>query len=78
MSLHRQDSIWDNPDKFVPERWFGEQPSAEKLCTGWANTLAFSDGPRNCIGMRLGEFLTPVTSKAADRAVAPQLSSNTK
>ena len=54
IAIHRLDSVWDDADEFRPERWLEKLPPAEKLCSGWSNTLAFSDGPRNCIGSRLG------------------------
>ncbi|KAL0959326.1 hypothetical protein HGRIS_014587 [Hohenbuehelia grisea] len=56
MSIHRSDAMWDNPDQFNPDRWLSELPNAEDLCSGWSNLLAFSDGPRTCIGSRLGIF----------------------
>ncbi|KAG5725376.1 hypothetical protein E4T56_gene6739 [Termitomyces sp. T112] len=56
ISIHRQDSVWDDPDDFQPERWLKPLPSQEKLSSGWSNLLAFSDGPRSCIGARLAIF----------------------
>ena len=55
ISIHRSDSIWPDPDTFRPERWLDKLPPNDELCSGWANGLAFSDGPRNCVGLRLGE-----------------------
>ncbi|KAL5529817.1 hypothetical protein ACEPAG_5804 [Sanghuangporus baumii] len=56
IAIHRSGLVWKDPDEFIPERWLEEFPPAESLCSGWANLLAFSDGPRNCIGMRLAIF----------------------
>ncbi|EJF60511.1 cytochrome P450 [Dichomitus squalens LYAD-421 SS1] len=56
IAIHRMDSVWEDPDVFRPERWLKDLPPSEKLCSGWAKTLAFSDGPRNCIGYRLAIF----------------------
>ena len=55
IAIHRMDSVWKDADAFRPERWLGELPPSQELCSGWANGLAFSDGPRNCVGLRLGE-----------------------
>lgn len=54
IAIHRMDSVWKDPDVFRPERWLVDLPPSDMLCAGWSNTLAFSDGPRNCIGYRLG------------------------
>ncbi|OSD07755.1 cytochrome P450 [Trametes coccinea BRFM310] len=56
IAIQRQDSIWKDPDVFRPERWLNDMPPSEQLVSGWAHTLAFSDGPRNCIGLRLALF----------------------
>lgn len=48
------DSIWGDAMVFRPERWLEPLPPQDILLRGWGNTLAFSDGPRNCIGYRLG------------------------
>nr|VWO95655.1 N/A [Ganoderma boninense] len=58
IAIHRMDSVWKDADAFRPERWLdaGALPPSDVLCAGWSNTLAFSDGPRNCIGHRLAIF----------------------
>ncbi|PCH34872.1 cytochrome P450 [Wolfiporia cocos MD-104 SS10] len=56
LSMHRLDSVWKDADTFRPERWLEDLPPREQLYSGWANTLAFSDGPRKCIGLRLAVF----------------------
>jgi hypothetical protein len=55
IAIQRLDSVWSDPDSFKPERWLEDLPSSEKLQYGWSSLLAFSDGPRACIGFRLGE-----------------------
>ncbi|KAH9846772.1 cytochrome P450 [Lenzites betulinus] len=56
IAIQRADSVWKDADVFRPERWLEDLPPVEKLCSGWADLLTFSDGPRNCIGMRLAVF----------------------
>ncbi|KAI0746369.1 cytochrome P450 [Daedaleopsis nitida] len=56
MAIHRMSHVWKDADVFRPERWLEELPATAQLCSGWSNLLAFSDGPRNCIGMRLAIF----------------------
>ncbi|OBZ74741.1 hypothetical protein A0H81_05751 [Grifola frondosa] len=56
MSLQRLDSVWGDGEVFRPERWLEQLPPQEKLCSGWSNTLSFSDGPRACPGQRLAIF----------------------
>lgn len=43
---HRNEQVYPEPESFVPERWF-EPTAAMKL-----NFLAFSAGPRACIGLK--------------------------
>lgn len=43
---------YDLPDSFNPDRFKDEQINRNSLDTPF---LAFGDGPRNCIGMRLGK-----------------------
>jgi hypothetical protein len=49
---------WADGDVFHPGRWLDEktQPAPGQLPRGWSGTLAFGDGPRNCVGFRLGMF----------------------
>lgn len=60
--LNRAPALW-GPDggSFRPERWLsGELAAAgvrEGLPRGWSHTLTFSDGPRSCVGYRLGASL---------------------
>ncbi|KAF8906807.1 cytochrome P450 [Gymnopilus junonius] len=56
IAIQCQDDVWKDADEFRPERWLEELPPADRLPSGWGNMLAFSDGPRNCIGTRLAIF----------------------
>lgn len=47
-SMHRDGSIWENPDKFIPERFSGDVVSTRAAFA----YVPFSAGPRNCIGQR--------------------------
>ncbi|WP_017317766.1 cytochrome P450 [Mastigocladopsis repens] len=43
---HHLPSIWENPDKFDPERWSPERSAGRP----WASYLPFGGGPRQCLG----------------------------
>lgn len=56
VALHHDPKYWNDPYKFDPERFsesnqktFAERPY-----------LPFGDGPRNCIGMRMGKMQVKV------------------
>ncbi|XP_073823362.1 probable cytochrome P450 6a14 [Musca autumnalis] len=51
-SIHYDPEIYDNPEEFCPERF---DPAEVKRRHPQAY-LAFGDGPRNCIGVRLGRL----------------------
>lgn len=44
-TVHNNPDIFEMPEKFIPERWLGEKG---KQLDQW--NVAFSKGPRNCIG----------------------------
>ncbi|KAN0142182.1 putative P450 monooxygenase [Lactarius tabidus] len=48
LCVHRSPSVFSDPDAFIPDRWLGED--AKMLD---ASMVAFSKGPRNCIGINL-------------------------
>lgn len=58
MALQRDETFYPNPMKFDPDR-FNEDRSPNNLKTS-RPYLPFGDGPRNCIGLRLGKFQTLV------------------
>lgn len=58
LGLHRDEQFYQDPDTFNPVR------ISEGICAGknLVNRpyIPFGDGPRNCIGMRLGKLQTKV------------------
>lgn len=48
-SAHRLSSNWRDPDKFVPERWMGDERYKDD---NKGSFVPFSTGPRNCIGIK--------------------------
>lgn len=54
LGLHHDEKYYPEPEKFMPER-FNED-------TNFVNRpfLGFGEGPRNCIGMRLGKMQTKI------------------
>ncbi|XP_031628978.1 probable cytochrome P450 6d4 [Contarinia nasturtii] len=57
-AAHRDEKYYPNPENFDPER-FNEQNSAGKNQIN-RPYLPFGDGPRNCIGLRLGKMQVQV------------------
>ena len=57
--VHRDRNVFgDDADEFRPERWLeeGGVPPPEALPHGINGLVTFLDGPRNCLGWRLGEL----------------------
>jgi cytochrome P450 len=46
-AIQRDPEIWDDPDKFIPERFLGEEGRKRVVSSGY---LPFSKGARDCIG----------------------------
>ena len=46
--MHHNSSIWENPEKFIPERFDGNSAFKRPVFS----FVPFSAGPRNCIGQR--------------------------
>ena len=53
-SLQRDEELYPNPDQFDPTRFSNENRSNKSIY------LPFGDGPRNCIGMRMGKMSTKI------------------
>lgn len=49
--VHRNATIFDDPNEFDPERWLG--PSGKNL-DRWL--VAFSRGPRSCLGFKYANY----------------------
>lgn len=58
LGLHRDEQFYERPDEFNPVR-IGEAIVAGKNRID-RPYIPFGDGPRNCIGMRLGKLQTKV------------------
>lgn len=73
-TINTNPSVW-GPDAsaFNPARWItpGGMPPPSELPHGWSGLLTFCDGPRNCIGWRLGAFSPP--SHVVLKAIADEL-----
>jgi cytochrome P450 len=48
--VHRDPRQWDQPDRWMPERWLDEKKGEEGLV--WA----FGSGPRVCVGRHLTQY----------------------
>lgn len=54
-SLQRDEIYWPDPTKFDPMRFSSENKNRKTFAE--MPYLPFGDGPRNCIGLRLGKML---------------------
>lgn len=57
-ALHHDPKYWTDPYKFNPERFSDEAQGNKSFVE--RPFLAFGEGQRNCIGMRLGKMQTKV------------------
>lgn len=52
--FHYNEKYYSNPEEFIPERWLGDARFAKDGCRSEPfSFLAFSAGPRNCVGQHL-------------------------
>jgi cytochrome P450 family 6 len=58
LGIQRDPEIYDNPMDFIPER-FLDSPHGGGKASG-SFYMPFGDGPRNCIGIRLGKLTTKI------------------
>lgn len=57
MAVNRDPAVWgEDSDRFVPERWLdpARLPPTDKTTAGFSGIFSFIEGPRMCIGYRLG------------------------
>lgn len=57
-SLHRDENIYPDPLKFDPLRFSNENKSGKTMND--VPYFPFGDGPRNCMGLRMGKMTTKV------------------
>ncbi|KAF8263845.1 cytochrome P450 [Lactarius quietus] len=48
LRVHRSPAVFSDPDTFIPDRWLGEDAKTYE-----PSMVAFSKGPRSCIGINL-------------------------
>lgn len=60
LAFNRDTSIWgEDGQEFDPSRWLdpGRLPPSNNTAGGFSGIFSFIEGPRMCIGYRLGEWL---------------------
>lgn len=57
-AIQNDEKYYEQPEKFLPERFMDEGSAAKNLSN--RPYIPFGDGPRNCIGMRMGKMQTKV------------------
>lgn len=55
-AIMRDEKYWPIPDLFDPDRFDDEHPAGKDQIN--RPYYAFGDGPRNCIGLRMGKMQT--------------------
>lgn len=58
LGLHFDEKYYPEPEKFIPERFNEENSSGKNIIN--RPYLPFGDGPRTCIGMRMGKMQAKV------------------
>lgn len=59
LGFHRDPEIYENPMEFRPERFTNSSNGAPNVKGLFY--VPFGDGPRNCIGMRLGKLISKLS-----------------
>lgn len=73
-ALHYDPQYYPQPERFEPERFMAEHVSDKSQ----RPYLPFGDGPRNCIGLRLGKIQTKVGLITMLQRYSYELAGNTK
>lgn len=58
-TVDRLKNVWgENAETFNPERFLDPEkaPSSKDTTSGWSSLFSFSEGPRMCVGFRLGKL----------------------
>lgn len=56
-AIQRDETYFDEPNEFMPERFSNDNLAHEKRHRAY---MPFGDGPRNCIGAKIGKLQTKV------------------
>ncbi|XP_037799814.1 cytochrome P450 2L1-like [Penaeus monodon] len=65
-AIHHDPRYWDEPEKFLPERWIGE----DGKFTGRSAFLPFGVGKRNCLGETLARMELLIFSTAVYQSLS--------
>ena len=68
ISIQMNENIFPSPEKFIPDRWLGDEGSSLER---W--NVAFSKGPRQCIGMKYVEFLLAMIPILSPSPLLPRI-----
>eukprot|EP01025_Chloroclados_australasicus_P021209 TRINITY_DN2223_c0_g2_i5.p1 TRINITY_DN2223_c0_g2~~TRINITY_DN2223_c0_g2_i5.p1 ORF type:complete len:571 (-),score=26.99 TRINITY_DN2223_c0_g2_i5:278-1990(-) len=75
-NMHRSDTIWENPDKFDPDRWPLDEPLPDEITTNFAY-LPFGGGKRKCVGDKFALFEAVIALSLIVQKFDIQLAPNT-
>lgn len=57
-AVHNDEKFYPDPKKFDPTRFYNENKAGKSIND--VPYLAFGDGPRNCIGQRMGKMFVKI------------------